>query len=79
LYVDFYLSRPKAHRGAKGLKPSAPHHHTTKPDTTKLLRCLEDALTNVIWRDDTQVVRQHVSKNYGDPERTEVRIVRVDV
>jgi Holliday junction resolvase RusA-like endonuclease len=40
-------------------------HHTTKPDTTKLLRATEDALRGIAWADDNQVCEQHAFKLYG--------------
>ena len=55
----FYFSRPKSHlRSGKRsgeLKDSAPEHHCSTPDLAKLFRCLEDALTGVVWQDDRQV------------------------
>lgn len=74
LHVQFFLPRPKGHIGARGLRPSAPDYPTTRPDATKLLRAVEDALTGIIWRDDAQVVVQTVSKHYGEPARCEVEI-----
>lgn len=65
LQVTFVMQRPKGHFGAKGLKPKAPGCCTTKPDATKLLRALEDALTGVVWVDDNQIVQQLVRKVYG--------------
>jgi len=41
---------------------------TTKPDLDKLVRSLLDALTGVVFDDDSQVVEIHVSKHFGDPE-----------
>jgi len=70
LQITFRLRRPKAHygtgRNAGRLKQSAPVRPTTKPDTTKLLRSVEDALTHVVWRDDAQVVGQVTAKVYSD-------------
>ena len=81
LSVRFYLKRPRGHHrtGARAaeLRPSAPALPTTQPDATKLLRALEDALTGVLWRDDAQIVDQHASKRYGDPERVEVHIASI--
>ena len=81
LHLAFFVARPKGHygtgRNAGVVKPSAPVFPTTKPDATKLVRCVEDALTGVLWRDDAQVVRQVVDKLYGDPERVEIRIVEM--
>lgn len=59
LSAVFWFSRPKAHygsgRNADKLKPSAPIRHAQSPDLAKLVRCLEDALTGIVWRDDKQV------------------------
>lgn len=61
----FNLMRPKGHFGAKGLRPSAPQSPTVKPDVLKLARGVEDALTGVIWRDDAQIVSEHIYKHYS--------------
>lgn len=78
LEARFILARPKGHygtgRNAGTVKASAPRFPTTKPDTTKLLRCLEDALTGVVWHDDAQIVAQYAWKEYGAPERCEIVI-----
>lgn len=77
LRVQFYLARPLGHYGTGRnngrLKPSAPKFPAVMPDATKLLRGLEDALTGLVWRDDAQVVIQHVEKLYAlERARTEV-------
>ena len=79
LTVTFYLRRPKCHRCASGaLKPDAPLYPTSKPDTTKLIRSIEDALTSVAWVDDALIVNQHGYKRFThDVERAEVVIWRV--
>lgn len=77
LNVKFFFARPKGHIGKRGLKPSAPVHHTVKPDTTKLLRGLEDALKGVCWRDDSQVVEQTATKEYGEYDHSVVTIVEL--
>ena len=48
-------------------------YKTTKPDLDKLARSLLDALTGIVFEDDSQVMEMHVSKHFGDPE-TKVRI-----
>lgn len=76
LAVVFSVLRPKGHfgsgRNAGVIKDSAPEWPTVKPDATKLLRGLEDALTGVVWRDDAQVVEQAVTKRYADREGARV-------
>ena len=63
LDVRFYLQAPK--------KPKHPQH-ITKPDLDKLVRCAKDALTGIVWRDDSQVVAVGAMKVYAggqhDPE-----------
>lgn len=70
LDVTFAIARPKGHYGKRGLLPSAPLFVTVRPDVTKLLRGLEDALTGVLWRDDAQVVKQHACKVYTEDGAT---------
>lgn len=68
LKLTFYRGRPKGHfrtgRNAGLLRNSAPEHPTSKPDLTKLTRAVEDALTGIIWKDDSQVVKQETIKVY---------------
>ncbi len=70
LWVSFTMPRPKSHFGSRGgkahLKESAPRYHTGAPDTTKLVRAVEDALNGIVWKDDRYVVEQRASKEYGD-------------
>jgi Holliday junction resolvase RusA-like endonuclease len=56
--LRFAMPRPKSHSGAKGLKPSAPVHHSGKPDADNLAKLVMDQITKSgrIWRDDSQVV-----------------------
>lgn len=78
LYVDFYRVRPASHfgtgRNALKIRENAPSHPVTKPDATKLLRALEDALTGVLWKDDAQIVEQVVHKEYNDRPGAEVTV-----
>jgi Holliday junction resolvase RusA-like endonuclease len=67
LTVAFWMARPKGHfKKSGGLTSGAPLVPTVKPDCTKLLRGLEDALTGITWKDDAQIVIQVVSKHYCD-------------
>lgn len=75
--VEFVMLRPKCHFGsgknAKSLKTGAkpaPLDHTQTPDRTKLLRSLEDAMTGVVWRDDTQIVAGPINKRWTRPGET---------
>lgn len=72
LVVWFYRPRPRSHYTSKGELNSLARrtpYPITKPDTTKLLRPLEDALRGVVYRDDAQIVEQSAFKRYGAPAR----------
>ena len=60
----FSLPRPKSHFGAKGLKASAPVHHSGKPDADNLAKLVMDQITKSqkVWRDDSQVNSLRVEK-----------------
>lgn len=79
LTIEFVRPRPSNHfgsgRNADKLKPSAPKFPITRPDTIKLTRAVEDALTGIVWKDDSQVVVHELIKRYGDRYETRVMIV----
>ncbi len=61
----FRFARPKSHFNSKGLlKPNAPTHVITKPDIDKIERSVLDALTGVLFKDDSQVCRVVAIKSY---------------
>lgn len=70
LTVEFRFLRPARHfgtgRNAGKLRADAPRYPIVRPDSTKLLRGVEDALTKVIWRDDALIVDQVVTKRYAE-------------
>lgn len=69
----FRMPRPKGHfrtgKNANELKPSAPSHHTSKPDVDNLLKAVMDCLSRLrLWRDDDQVCKlREVEKRYVRP------------
>jgi crossover junction endodeoxyribonuclease RusA len=68
LTATFLFPHPKSHYRsgvyASQLKPQAPCHNSNKPDLDKLLRAVGDALTGIVWRDDSHVVVVHACKMY---------------
>ena len=67
IQITFLFTRPKAHFNSKGqLKPIAPLYKSTKPDLDKLVRSTLDALTNVLIKDDSQVVNLICCKQYAN-------------
>ena len=78
LTVAFYMPRPQKHyrtgKHAGELRDDAPYYHTSKPDVTKLLRSLEDALTGVCWADDSTIAWQKAMKVYCHDGVTGARV-----
>lgn len=77
LRVVFHLPRPKKHYRRNGdLRADAPRQHITKPDGDKLLRAVQDAVTDSgLIFDDGRIAIGSYEKVYAD----EVERVGVDV
>lgn len=76
--ILFYMPRLKGHYGtgknAGVVKESAPTYHTAKPDLDKLVRCVKDALTGIVWKDDAQVATVQAVKMYSEQPGARIRI-----
>jgi len=69
--MEFVMPRPKAHFRSNGMvKDSAPVAPTTKPDVLKLARSTEDAMTGIVWRDDSQTFALKLVKRYAAATET---------
>ena len=68
IICTFYKPHGKTHygtgRNADVLKAMAPAFPISAPDATKLWRGFEDALTDVLWHDDSRVVGQFISEEF---------------
>ena len=68
LTLVFRVARPQGHmrtgKNAGEVRESSPTWPIVKPDVLKLTRAVEDALTGIIWRDDSQIVQEVLSKVY---------------
>jgi len=74
----FTRPRPNIHFNSKGeLKLSAPKYPVTRPDSIKLARAIEDALTGIIYHDDSQIVKHEIYKKYGDRYETKIRVEEI--
>jgi crossover junction endodeoxyribonuclease RusA len=56
--LAFTLQRPKS-------LPKSTRQHLKKPDIDKLARAILDALTGILFPDDSEVVRLEVTKRYA--------------
>ena len=67
--LTFHVERPTGHfrtgKNSVALRDSAPQFPTTRPDVLKLARAVEDALTKIIWKDDSQIVTERLRKRYS--------------
>lgn len=75
---DFIVTRPQSHyrsgKNAHLLKDGAPEYPASKPDVLKLSRGVEDALTSIIWKDDSQIVTERITKRYGTTPGVNIEI-----
>ena len=77
--MQFFLRRPKGQHRTNGQPHAwAPTSHIVKPDVLKLARAVEDALTGVVWRDDAQIVEEHLSKVYAVNQTDEGVMIEVE-
>lgn len=74
VHVYFVFARPRSHygtgRNASVLKASAPEHGPVtrnRADVDKLARAVLDAITHVVFADDSQVIRLLAAKSWADP------------
>lgn len=71
LVLRFYLEKPASVSKRR-------IYATVKPDSSKLLRAVEDSLTGVVWHDDAQVVSTKLEKHYGAPQRVEIEVCSIE-
>jgi Holliday junction resolvase len=75
--ITFRMKRPRSHyadlqgtlrRSAIAEKPAV------TPDLDKLVRAILDALTGVVWRDDSQVCQIYASKEYDHTPGVDITV-----
>ena len=77
--MTFTFTRPKSHygtgRNAGKVKPNAPRFHDRTPDIDKIVRSVNDGITDAgLWKDDDQVAFLTAVKLYGEQAGVTVRI-----
>lgn len=65
-------------------KRTRPHKHgewrVTRPDTDNLEKLLKDTMTHMgFWKDDAQVVVEHVEKLWSDTPGLDIEVVPLEV
>jgi len=78
LLVTFFFTRPRGHyrtgKNARLLRRGAGLYKPSKPDLSKLVRAIEDAMTGIVYRDDAQITSLHATKLYSSEARTSITI-----
>lgn len=65
LDVVFYFKIPKTKKNVQG------HYHIFRPDTSNLIKFVEDAATSVLFNDDCIIAHINAEKRYSNEPRTE--------
>jgi Holliday junction resolvase RusA-like endonuclease len=66
--LRFLISKPKT-------KPKYKRFPDVKPDIDNFVKACFDAMAKIVFRDDAQVCRLSVQKEYSQTVGTEVRVV----
>jgi Holliday junction resolvase RusA-like endonuclease len=76
LEIDFYFTPPESwsDRKKEGCYGTP---HIFKPDTSNLLKLIEDVGNGIIWKDDCLIAYTNISKTYDRVARTEFRIIEI--
>ena len=79
LTVRVYRSMPKSLSKKKVSLAELGHiRPTTKPDCDNYLKSICDALNNIVFKDDSQVISVHVHKFYSAYPRTEIEVEGIE-
>jgi len=70
----FRFLRPKSHYTSTGALRSSAPRAPGRPDLDKLCRAALDAMTGVVYADDSQVAILSACKEWGDTAETRVKV-----
>lgn len=76
LSITFYMQLPRASLVKKKALDGTPHY--TRPDTSNLIKFVEDALNGILYPDDAQIAIIEARKIYDFNPRTEFMLERAD-
>lgn len=76
--LRFFQKRPGVHfrtgKFSDVLKDDAPAEPTNVPDVLKLARAVEDGMIGIVYKDDSCIVREVLSKQFGKEDRVDIEI-----
>jgi len=58
-------------------KSSKNHYPVARPDTDNLIKSVTDGLNKLAYKDDSQIIQINARKEYGNTDRTIVRIMGI--
>lgn len=75
MYVVCYMPIPKStSKKLRELYASEKVYHTKKPDSSNILKSVEDAVIGIAYKDDAQIADTRAVKFYSEHPRVEVTI-----
>ena len=74
-----WLKMPKTSKKKIEAMESGEIRPTKKPDMSNILKSVEDALNNLAYNDDKQIVELILKKHFSNRPRIELEIAEIDV
>ena len=76
--VDAYYSIPKStSKRRRQMMIDREIRPTKKPDSSNVLKAIEDALNGVAYKDDAQIVETRISRFYAEQARVDVTLTEI--
>jgi Holliday junction resolvase RusA-like endonuclease len=75
LDVIFFMPFPQTHKARKGRRLG--DYHFFRPDTSNMIKFVEDACSGVLYPDDCSIAVIVAKKIYDDEPRTEFKIIQL--
>jgi len=75
LDCTFLMPRPK--RLYRKKDPSSKVWHISRPDLDNIIKAVKDALTGIVWRDDSQICELNIRKWHHEKEGHPAAILEV--
>ena len=80
VHIKIYRPIPKSTtKKDKALFMAGIKRPVVKADTSNYVKGIEDALNDIIYKDDSQIVDLHASKYYSDNPRVEISVREIDL
>lgn len=76
--IAFYGIPKSDSKKKRQMKLAGDIRPTKKPDADNVVKSIADALNDIAYKDDTQIVDCQVRKFYSETPRVEVRIIQIE-